>query len=191
MTLVTTGTVLTVDRNKHVCKTVQQFLLARGIIFYVGIIVKILFHVSGVILGTWTNHQYMSYNNFSRNIPLFHPKGKKGLGKRQTVFEGATASRGLYHPFSITKNDSIEINLFEYCSPDHVYFLVLPQQSSPTDPYCFIYWATRDTLAPAARPIHKINSSNIALPGRTILDLKLLEIENVCIMTQLWIYGEI
>ena len=35
-----------------------------------------------------------------------------------------------YSAFSITKKDNIEILLFYYCSPDHVYFLVLPQQSS-------------------------------------------------------------
>ena len=33
-----------------------------------------------------------------------------------------------------------------------------------TDPYGFIYWAIRENLAPAARPIQRINSSNIALP---------------------------
>ena len=33
-------------------------------------------------------------------------------------------------PFSITKKDNIEINPFKYCSPNHVFFLVLPQQSS-------------------------------------------------------------
>ena len=60
-----------------------------------------------------------------------------------------------------------------------------------TDPYCFIYWAIRENIAPAARPIRKINTSNIALPGKTILEVYLLEIENVCIMTQVRIYGEI
>ena len=29
-----------------------------------------------------------------------------------------------------------------------------------TDPYCFIYWAIRKNIAPAARPIRRINSSN-------------------------------
>ena len=60
-----------------------------------------------------------------------------------------------------------------------------------TDSYCFIYWAIRENIAPAARPIRRINPSNIALPGRTILEVQHLDIENVCILTQVGIYGEI
>ena len=60
-----------------------------------------------------------------------------------------------------------------------------------TDPYCFTYWATQGNIAPAAGPIQRINSCNIALPGRTILEVQLLEIEKVCIMTQVRIHGEI
>ena len=49
----------------------------------------------------------------------------------------------------------------------------------------------RGKYTPAARPIQRINSSNIALPVKTILKVKLLEIENVCNMTQVGVYGEI
>ena len=59
------------------------------------------------------------------------------------------------------------------------------------DPYCIIYQEIWENIAPAARPIRRINSSNIALPGRTLLEVKFLEIENVCIMTQVRIYGDI
>ena len=45
--------------------------------------------------------------------------------------------------------------------------------------------------APAAWAIQRINSSNIALPGRTILEVYCLEIYNVCIMTQVRMHGEI
>ena len=38
-------------------------------------------------------------------------------------------------------------------------------------------------IGPAARAIHKINSTNTAQPGRTILDISFLEIDNVCMMT--------
>ena len=41
-----------------------------------------------------------------------------------------TLYMGLYTTFSITKKDNIETYLLYYCSPDYVYFLVLPQQSS-------------------------------------------------------------
>ena len=51
-----------------------------------------------------------------------------------------------------------------------------------TDLYCFIYWAIRENIAAASRPIQRINSFNIALPGRKNTDSILLEIENVCIM---------
>ena len=34
-----------------------------------------------------------------------------------------------YCPFSSTKKVNVEIYLFQYCSNDHVYFLVLPQKS--------------------------------------------------------------
>ena len=40
-----------------------------------------------------------------------------------------------------------------------------------------------ENIGPAARAIRKINSSNIAQQGRTILDVSFLEINNVCIMT--------
>ena len=60
-----------------------------------------------------------------------------------------------------------------------------------TDAFCFIYWAIRENTASAARPIWGINSSNIALPGRTILEVSLLEINNVCILFHVEIYGEI
>ena len=45
-------------------------------------------------------------------------------------------------------------------------------------------------IGPAARALQKVNSSNKAQPGRTILDVSVLEIDNVCIMTQVRIYGE-
>ena len=60
-----------------------------------------------------------------------------------------------------------------------------------TNPYCFIYWAIWENIAPAARAKWKINSFNIALTGRTVLKVKLLIIEDVCIMTQVRIYGAI
>jgi hypothetical protein len=50
---------------------------------------------------------------------------------------------------------------------------------------------TEKKIAPAVRLIWKINFSNIALPGRTILEVYFLEIENFCSMTQVRIYGEI
>ena len=52
-----------------------------------------------------------------------------------------------------------------YCCHNRVLYWVY------TDPYCFIYWAIRKNIAQAARPIRRINSSNIALPGRTILEV--------------------
>ena len=49
---------------------------------------------------------------------------------------------------------------------------------------CFVYWAIQEYKSLAARPICRINSSNIALPGTSLLEIKLLEIENVHNMTQ-------
>ena len=46
-------------------------------------------------------------------------------------------------------------------------------------------------INPAAIAIQKINFTNIAQPGKTILDVSFLEIDNVCIMTLVRIYGEI
>ena len=40
-----------------------------------------------------------------------------------------------------------------------------------TESSCFLYWAIQENIAPAARPIRRINSCNIVLPGRTILEL--------------------
>ena len=40
-------------------------------------------------------------------------------------------------------------------------------------------------------PIWIFNSSNIALPERTIPEVKHLEIENICIITQVRMYGGI
>ena len=59
-----------------------------------------------------------------------------------------------------------------------------------TDLYCFFYWATLENIAPAAKPIQRMNSSNIALPERTILEEVIIENKNVCDMTQVWIYCE-
>ena len=56
--------------------------------------------------------------------------------------------------------------------------------SIPT--FRMINWVIRENIDPAARAIQRINFSNIALPGRSIL-----EIENVCIMTQVGIYNKI
>ena len=55
-----------------------------------------------------------------------------GLGGRsRNVTIGSYSTDSYIHiPFSITKKENIEIKLFQYCSPKHVYFLVLPQQSS-------------------------------------------------------------
>ena len=75
-----------------------------------------------------------------------------------------------YCTFSITKKDNIEILLFQYYSFDHVYFLVLPQQSSLLGLYGpVLLHLLGDTgkCTPAARPLRRINSSNIVLPGRT------------------------
>jgi hypothetical protein len=52
-------------------------------------------------------------------------------------------------------------------------------------------WPGLLNIVPPARQIRTIDSSDITLPGRTILEVYLLEIENVCIMTQVKIYGEI
>ena len=48
-----------------------------------------------------------------------------------------------------------------------------------------------ESIGAAARVIRNINSSNIAQLGRTILDVSFLEIDNICIMTQVGINGEI
>ena len=40
-----------------------------------------------------------------------------------------------------------------------------------------------ENIGPAARAMRKINSSNIAQPGKTVLNVQFLEIDNVCIMT--------
>ena len=40
-----------------------------------------------------------------------------------------------------------------------------------TDPYCFVYWIIREHKTPADRSIRRINSFNIALPRRTILEV--------------------
>ena len=64
------------------------------------------------------------------------------------------------------KKDNIEILLFYYCSYDHVYFLVLPQQSSLLDiygPVLLHVLGNTEKYTPAARPKKRINSSNIAL----------------------------
>ena len=50
------------------------------------------------------------------------------------------------------------------------------------------YWKNIGTTA---RVICKINSTNNAQPGRTILDALFLEIDIVCIMTRGGIYAEI
>ena len=42
-----------------------------------------------------------------------------------------------------------------YCCHNRVLYWVY------TDPYCFIYWAIRENIAPAARPIQRIKPSNI------------------------------
>ena len=72
---------------------------------------------------------------------------------------------------AITKKDNIEILLFQYCSLDHVYFLVLPQQSSLLGlygPVVLHLLGNKGKYTPAARPIWRINSSNnIVLPGKT------------------------
>ena len=46
-------------------------------------------------------------------------------------------------------------------------------------------------IAPAYRPIRRINPVHIAPPGRTILEGNLLEKKNVFVMTQVGMYGEI
>ena len=49
---------------------------------------------------------------------------------------------------------------------------------------CFVYWAIQEYKSLAARPIRRINSSNIALLGTSLLEITFLEIENVHNMTQ-------
>ena len=48
-----------------------------------------------------------------------------------------------------------------------------------------------DNLGPAARAIRKINTYYIAQPEWTILDVSISEMDNVCIMTQVGIYGDL
>ena len=48
-----------------------------------------------------------------------------------------------------------------------------------------------ENIDPAAIAKWKINCTSIAKPGRTILDVSLLELDNVCIMTWVRIYGEL
>ena len=47
-----------------------------------------------------------------------------------------------------------------------------------------------ENIGPAARSIRKIHSSNSTQPGKTILYVSFLEIDNVCILTRVRIYGE-
>ena len=75
-----------------------------------------------------------------------------------------------------------------------MYFLVLPQQSSVLGLYGTVLLhllVNTGKYSPSCQNNTVINSSNIALPGRTILEELLLEIENVCIMTQVRMYSEI
>ena len=86
------------------------------------------------------------------------------------------------------------IYLFQYCSPDHAYFIVLPQQSSLVCLYgskLLHLLGNMGKYTSAARLIGGINSSNIALPGRTILEVYFFLIKNVCIMTKVRIHSEI
>ena len=72
-----------------------------------------------------------------------------------------------------------------------MYFLVLPQQNSLLVLYGSVLLPQLENIAPAASPILIINSSNIFLPRRTILEVKRFDIENVFIMIQVGMYGEI
>ena len=76
------------------------------------------------------------------------------------------------------KNPLFDVDLFSrpfdmespYCSLDHVYFLALPQQSSLLGlygPILLHLLGNTGKYTPAARPIRRINSSNMVLPGRT------------------------
>ena len=99
-----------------------------------------------------------------------------------------------YKTFSITKMiilkfNSSSIPLLTMCISQCCHNRVLYWVS--TDPNCFIYWAIQENIAQSARLIRRFNSSNIALPQRTIMEKQLLQIEKVCIMTQVGIYGEI
>ena len=58
----------------------------------------------------------------------------------------------------------------------------------------FRFWATfwtkvhailsqLENIGPPARPIRKISFTNISQPGKTILDVSFLEIDNVCFIT--------
>ena len=58
-------------------------------------------------------------------------------------------------------------------------------------PGCTKLFCILENIRPAARAIQKVNFSNISQQGRTILDVSLLEIDNVCIMTQVGMHGEI
>ena len=66
----------------------------------------------------------------------------------------------LYKPFSITKKNNIEIYLLLYCSPEHVYFLVLPQQSFPLGLY-----------GPVLLHLLGTTEKYIALLGKTLLEI--------------------
>ena len=84
---------------------------------------------------------------------------------------------GQYGTFSIAKKDNIVIFVFQYCSADHVYFLGLPQKSS--------LLGNKGKYTPVARQILRILFKYCS----TRKDI--MEYENVCIMTQVGIYGEI
>ena len=81
-------------------------------------------------------------------------------------------------------------NIFQYCQA----LLGITGKYRPAD----IQWNYRTNIAPAARALRRINSSNIDLPGNTKLIISFLEIDNVCIMyyalcimIRVRIYGEI
>ena len=54
-----------------------------------------------------------------------------------------------------------------------------------------VYRAILENMAPAAKSIQSNNSSSIALLGKPILEVRYLEIDNVCIMNWVWIHDEI
>ena len=85
-------------------------------------------------------------------------------------------------PLILIPDLGLLVNLTPIMTPGWVYII----QYSPSSAARVL-----ENIGPAARAIRKINSSNIAQPGKTILDVSFLEIDNVCIMTQVRIYGEI
>ena len=105
-----------------------------------------------------------------------------------------------YTTLSITKNHNIEIKPSSIARLNGNYFPVQVQlcwaYTGPNRNWIHrglyipsIVMSIQKNIAPAARAIWRINSSNIALPGRTIMELEPLEIVSFCIKTHVNIAG--